>query len=151
MIHLDLLRYKDQLQIRTEQDNTRIFDPVRRRWILFQPEELVRQLFIHYCVSSKLCSINNMSVERQISVNDLHRRYDIALHNSQGEPWLLVECKAPTVPVSQKSMDQIAHYNIVLRVPYLIVTNGIDTFGCHVDFTQKSFVEIFEMPVSNNI
>jgi len=147
MIHLDLLQNKDQLKTRTEKGIKRIFDPVRRKWILLQPEEVVRQLFIHYCISNNYCSINNMSIERQISVNDLHRRYDIALHNSRGEPWLLVECKAPSIPVSQKTMDQIAHYNIALRVPYLIVTNGIDTFGCQVDFGRKSFEEIFEFPV----
>jgi Type I restriction enzyme R protein N terminus (HSDR_N) len=143
---LDLLKYKDQLRTRADKDHIRIFDPVRKRWVLLQPEELVRQLFIHYCISSKLCTANNMSIERQISVNNLHRRYDIALHDSQGDPWLLVECKAPAIAISQKTMDQIANYNIVLQVPYLIVTNGIDTFGCHVDLKEKLVAEIYEMP-----
>ncbi len=87
-----------------------------------------------------------MSIERQISVHNLHRRYDIALHDARGKPWLLVECKAPAIAISQKTMDQIAQYNIVLQVPYLIVTNGIDTYGCHVDLKEKSVEEIFEMP-----
>jgi len=87
-----------------------------------------------------------MSVERRISVNNLQRRYDIALHDAHGNPWLLVECKAPSVPISQTTLDQIAHYNIALKVPYLIVTNGIDTFGCLVDFKEGSFEEIFSFP-----
>ncbi len=149
MLHLDLLQYKDQLQTRSENNTTRIFDPVRRTWVLLQPEELVRQLFIYYCISTNLSSVNTMSIERQISVNDLHRRYDIALHDAHGAPWLLVECKAPTVPVSQKTMDQIAQYNIALQVPFLIITNGIDTYGCRIDFDNKSFEEIFEMPDLN--
>ena len=146
-MHLDLLKYKDQLRTRSENDIAHIFDPVRNKWLVLQPEELVRQLFIQYCISNNICSIAKMSVERQISANDLQWRYDIALHDDKGYPWLLVECKAPDVPVTQKTLDQISRYNIVLKVPYLIVTNGIDTYGCRVDFAKKSFEEIFEFPV----
>ena len=147
MIHLDLLQYKDQLKTRSENNVTHIFDPVRKRWLVLKPEELVRQLFIQYCISNRICSINKISVERQIAVNDVQRRYDIALHDSKGDPWLLVECKAPAVTVSQKTLDQIARYNVALQVPYLIITNGIDTFGCRVDLKDKSFEEIFDLPL----
>lgn len=146
MIDLNLLQYKDQLQVRTDKKGTLVFDPVRKKWFLLQPEELVRQLFIIHCLKNKLTSLNHISVERQISINQLKRRYDIALHDKSGAPWLLVECKAPSVPISQKTMDQIAHYNFTLKVPYLIVTNGIETYGCVVDLENKRFEEIGELP-----
>lgn len=149
MLELNLLQYKDQLRSRkNESGEPQLWDPVRKTWLILQPEELVRQLFIQFCVSNKITSVSRISVEREIKVNALRRRYDIAIHDNTGHPWLLVECKAPGFRLDQSVMDQIALYNMELRVPYLIVTNGIESHGFHIHFDSRSFEPIQAFPES---
>lgn len=147
MIELDLIAYQDEIRTRSDkQGQTEIYDRVRKRWILLQPEELVRQLFIHYCISNQICPASRISIERQISVNEITRRYDIALFNSSGQATVLVECKAPSVVLDNSVLEQIAHYNMTLRVPYLVVTNGMHTHAFYIDFEAGSYTSLEAIP-----
>lgn len=124
-----------------------IFDPVRRKWVACLPEETVRQLFIQYCIATERCTFNRIGIERKVEVHGLMRRYDLVLFDTTGEPWLLAECKSPDVQITQQTLDQIARYNLSLRVPYLVVTNGIQTFCVKVDLDAGSYT--FEEDIPN--
>jgi len=90
-----------------------------------------------------------MSVERQFNVLGMQRRYDLVLFDKSAAPILLAECKAPSVPLNQDALDQAARYNIGLRVPYLFVTNGPQTYCCKIDFSRQSWKFLKSMPAIN--
>ena len=87
-----------------------------------------------------------MSVEKLLIVNTLRRRTDLVVYNKKGEPILLVECKAPKIKISQKTFEQIGQYNIALRVPYLIVTNGLQHFCCQIDHQNNTYDYLGDIP-----
>ena len=148
MIDLDLISYQEHLRTRrTAQGQTEIYDVVRKKWLTLQPEEMVRQLFVHYCILENICPAPRISIERKITVNEITRRYDIALFNSSAQPEVLVECKAPSVILDQPVFEQIAHYNMALKVPYVVVTNGQNTHAFKIDFARGEFYPMDEIPV----
>ncbi len=102
-----------------------IFDEFRNRWVAFTPEEWVRQNVARYLVEALGYPSSLMLLEQKIRMNGMVRRCDIVIYSRSGTPVLLVECKAPDVPVNQKVFDQVARYNLVLGVKYLLVTNGL--------------------------
>ncbi|MFT3886531.1 MAG: type I restriction enzyme HsdR N-terminal domain-containing protein [Flavobacteriales bacterium] len=110
-----------------------VFDPFRRRWVALTPEEWVRQHFLNYLVQDLGCPASLISVEHTIALNRLAKRVDLVVHDHGAKPLLLVECKAPHVPLDQRVLEQVARYNIVFRVPYLFVTNGLMHYACRVD------------------
>ena len=73
-----------------------------------------------------------MGVEKMIKYNNLKTRADIILYNKEGNPIMIVECKAPNVKITQDAFNQIAKYNFKLQVPFLVVTNGIQHFCCQM-------------------
>ncbi len=87
-----------------------------------------------------------MSLEHGLTYNKLSKRSDILVHNREGKPWLIVECKAPTVKISQDVFDQIARYNFVLKVPYLVVTNGLEHYCCQMDYQAASYIFLENIP-----
>ena len=143
---LDLLPYQEQLKLSNEDGQTRVWDILRKKWIVLTPEEHVRQLLIHYMIDSKGISKNRLSVEKQITVNDVKKRFDLCIHDSTGHPNVLIECKAPTVAIDQKVFDQVSYYNVALQVPYLLVTNGRLSYLCviHHDSGTYSFLDTFD-------
>lgn len=114
-------------------DNGRVFDIVRRRWVALTPEEWVRQNTInmlHY----RLCyPLELMQVEAAITLNGLTKRCDIVVYDRAVRPWMMVECKKESVPINQKVVDQACRYNLVLQVPYLLLTNGRQQLCLEVD------------------
>ena len=100
-----------------------IFDPVRRRYVICTPEEEVRQTYLLYLINGLNVPNIAISVEKEIRYNQLSRRYDIVVF-SKGECLLIVECKAPTVKLSRKTLYQIATYNAVLQAKYIVLFNG---------------------------
>lgn len=114
-------------------------DPIRRKWIQLTPEEFVRQLTLEYLMELPALSKRLLSVEKQIKVNGLTKRFDILLYNDKAEPFLLVECKAPQVKLSDETFRQISFYNLELKVPLLLITNGMDSYFCKVDFENAAY------------
>lgn len=102
-----------------------IRDVIRNKYVALTPEEWVRQHVIHYLMGEKRYPRTWIAVEREIDLYGLKRRFDIVCYDRQGKPYLLVECKAPGVVLSQTVFDQAFRYNLVLDAPYVAVTNGI--------------------------
>ena len=114
-------------------DNT-IFDPVRKRFVNAFPEELVRQSF------------SRMAIEREIIVFQKPRRFDILVYDKQGEPYILIECKAPEIKLSQAILDQLSIYNFALKAPYACIFNGRMSKAMHFNFNEKSYTLIDKLP-----
>lgn len=114
-------------------EGDRVFDPVRRRWVALTPEEWVRQHVLNYLVHELGCPASLISVEHTIALNRLAKRADLVVHDRAAKPVLLVECKAPHVPMDQRVLEQVARYNLVFRVPYLFITNGLVHYACRID------------------
>jgi len=120
-------RIKDKL------DRKLIFDGFRRRWVALSPEEWVRQNFVRYLTEVKHFPASLVAIERSLRMNQRDFRTDIVLFSKSGNPLVVVECKAPEVKITQQVFDQIARYNLDLRVNYLIVTNGLVHYCCRFD------------------
>jgi len=148
MIAVDLLKYKEQLQITYADGKTFVKDPIRKKNIILQPEELVRQLLLCYFIKSTNFHRNQIQVEKKIQIHDMIRRFDIVIYNKEVTPFLLVECKAPDIKINQSTFDQIAVYNMKLNAPYLVVSNGINTYCVQINHDTKSYEFLTEIPQS---
>ncbi len=124
------------LRIQTCDDGvTRVYCPLRRRFVALTPEEWVRQHFVHHLVNDLGYPAPLLANEVSITLNSTSRRCDTVLYSSAGlRPLMIVEYKAPHIPVTQSVFDQIVRYNMVLRVPLLIVSNGLSHYCCSVDY-----------------
>ena len=138
MQHLNLPDHG--VKLRHAADGDQVWDPVRRKWLVLTPEEWVRQHVLNHLVHDLHCPVSLTAMERVITLNDLTKRADIVVHGRNGKPLLLVECKAPDVKVDQAVFEQAARYNLVFRVDYLLVTNGLLHYCCRVDL-DKGTVE----------
>jgi len=133
-------RIKDKL------DRKLIFDGFRRRWVALSPEEWVRQNFVRYLTDEKHYPATLVAIERSLRMNQRDFRTDIVLFSKSGNPLVVVECKAPEVKITQQVFDQIARYNLDLRVNYLIVTNGLVHYCCRFDQAQLNYTFLPEIP-----
>ncbi|MBX2876946.1 MAG: type I restriction enzyme HsdR N-terminal domain-containing protein [Saprospiraceae bacterium] len=146
MIDIDLLARQQQLKVKSEEGNRYLFDPIRKKWLVIQPEELVRQLIILYLIEEKQYNKNRINIEMGLQVNELQKRCDILVYDQNMDPFLLVECKAPSVMINQATFRQIANYNLPLKVPYLLVTNGRVSYCCRMDYEEESYEFVKEVP-----
>ena len=146
MIALDLMPYQSLLQVKNQAGQSLLFDCIRRKWLVLQPEELVRQLLVQYLLSEKSYPRNRFSLERGLTINELGKRYDVLVYDQEVKPFLLAECKAPQIMLTDAVFRQIANYNMPLQVQYLLVTNGIQTFCCKMDYELQSYEFVQEVP-----
>ncbi|MBO4574221.1 MAG: type I restriction enzyme HsdR N-terminal domain-containing protein [Bacteroidales bacterium] len=109
-------------------NKTVVFDPLRKEYVALTPEEQVRQKMLHYLVETRKVPAGLIAVEYSIKVNNLPKRADIVVFNNLGEPQMIVECKAETVPITEKVLDQAIRYYSGLKVKYLTLTNGKSMF-----------------------
>lgn len=123
-----------------------IFDNLRRKHIALTPEEWVRQHFVHYLISQKGYPASLMANEAKITLNSLIRRCDTIVYNKHLEPLMILEYKNPDVVISQQVFDQIVRYNIVLRVKYLIVSNGKSHYCCKMNYETQTFDYLNDIP-----
>jgi len=123
-----------------------IFDNFRKRWVSLTPEEWVRQNFARYLTEHKHFPASLVAIERSLRMNQRDFRTDIVLFSKSGNPLVVVECKAPEVKISQQVFDQIARYNLDLRVSFLIVTNGLTHYCCRFDQQQLTYTFLPEIP-----
>ena len=147
--NLNLPDYK--FDLKRKENSLYIKCMVRNRLLVLTPEEWVRQNFIAYLISDKNVPQSLIAVEKQIKVNGLTKRFDILVYNTQGTPQILIECKADTVPVNQAVFNQVSTYNMALKVPYLIVTNGVSHYVARVSFTEKEVSFLKEIPSFNEL
>ena len=123
-----------------------IFDFIRKKYVILTPEEWVRQNFLKYLVEEKKYPASLIAVEKEFKLNNLSKRSDAVIYNKQGNPYLIIECKAPEVKIDQKVFDQIARYNMVLNVELLVVTNGLQHFCCKLDAEEDTYYFLKEIP-----
>ena len=136
-------------RLKNSENNTHIFDVVRKKFVVLQPEEWVRQHCIQYLIQEKNYPISLINVEKVILINGLKKRYDIVVFNPNGSLELVVECKAPKIKISQATFDQIARYNLTLKAPYLMVTNGLNHYFCTMNYNNESFEFLENLPNYN--
>lgn len=135
-----------QFKLKQNGVRTQIFDVIRKKYVALTPEEWVRQNFLQYLIQEKKFPASLIAVEAGLKYNQLQKRMDVLVYDKQGSPHLIVECKAPEVKISQDVFDQIARYNMVFKVKYLIVTNGINHFCCLMDYTENSYKYLEMIP-----
>ncbi len=119
---------------------------IRKKFVVLQPEEWVRQHVLHFLMEEKKYPKSLINVEKQLTVNAIKKRYDVVIFKSSGQIDLLVECKAPSVNIDQQVFDQIARYNMKLNAQLLMVTNGIDHYYCRMDYEQEKYTFIKDVP-----
>ena len=123
-----------------------IFDPLRKKRVALTPEENVRQQFIRYLNEKRGWPLHMMGSETEISIGDVKLRCDIVCYGKDLTPKMIVECKRPTVKISSRTFEQIWHYALILKVEYIVVTNGKETFACRYDQEKKQYVFIGDIP-----
>lgn len=128
-----------------------IFDEVRKKFLVLTPEEWVRQHVVQFLIREKKVPKGLIQLEGGLNYNGLQKRSDVLVFNAAGEKVLLVECKAPKVKISQDTFDQIARYNFVHRVPWLLVSNGLAHYCCLLNWEQSSYQFVPELPLYANL
>jgi Type I restriction enzyme R protein N terminus (HSDR_N) len=137
-------------RFKNSENKVSIFDEVRKKFIILSPEEWVRQHTVQFLIQEKNYPKSYLNVEKLIRVNDLNKRYDIVVFHPNGELFLLVECKAPEVKITQETFNQIARYNLMLKAQYLMVTNGVNHYFCQMDFENEKYVFLQDLPEYNS-
>lgn len=138
-------------RFKNSENKVLIFDEIRKKFIILTPEEWVRQHVIHYLLNELNYPKSLINVEKLIKINDLSKRYDVVVFKSTGEILVLIECKAPSITISQATFDQIARYNLVLNAQFLMVTNGLNHYFCQMDFENEKYLFLKNLPTYNNI
>lgn len=136
-----------QFKIKQQGLRTQIFDSIRKKYVVLTPEEWVRQNFLQFLIQEKNYPASLIAVEAGLKYNQLQKRMDVLVYDKQGTPHLMVECKAPEVKINQDVFDQIARYNMVFKVKYLVVTNGMHHFCCLMDYTNNAYQYLEQIPV----
>lgn len=133
-------------KIKEETGTYFIFDETRKKYLVLTPEEWVRQHVVQFIIKEKGYPKSLIKLEGGLKLNSLQKRTDVVVYNTTGEKILLIECKAPSVKITQSVFDQIARYNIVHKVPLLLVSNGLEHFCCEIDFDAKKYKFIEHLP-----
>lgn len=149
MQQLEFRQY--HFQTKNTENKWRIFDIIRKKYVVLTPEEWVRQHVIHFLVYDKGYPKTLMAVERLIKVNDLEKRFDIAVFNTDGSIHILVECKSYKVKITQGVFDQIARYNLTLKSSILMLTNGLTHYYCSVNNDKQQYDFLDQLPIYTKV
>ena len=144
MQKLNLPNYN--FKFKSSENKTLIFDNLRKKYMVLTPEEWVRQHFVCFLIEEKKYPVSLIAIEKQLTINNLKKRSDILVFNTDGKPEIIVECKAPSIKITQAAFDQIARYNLKLKAKYLIVTNGLEHFYCKMDFKNETYIFLKMIP-----
>jgi len=136
-------------RLKNSKNKRLIFDEIRKKFMVLQPEEWVRQHCVQYLIQVKKYPKSLINIEKELHVNDLKKRYDIVVFNSDGSIHLIVECKAPKITINQTTFDQIARYNLALKANYLMITNGLNHYYCTMDFKNERYQFLKDIPDYN--
>ena len=144
MIRLNLPSF--DIKISGSKQHPQILDVLRRKFITLTPEEWVRQHFVHFMVEHLHYPASLLANEVSMQVGDKILRADTILYNKQLQPVMIVEYKAPHIPITQQVFDQIATYNMLLHVDYLVVSNGLQHYVCKMDYDSKKYLYLEAIP-----
>ena len=134
------------ISIRKHGNRDQIFDILRRKFVALTPEEWVRQHFVHYLTEHKGYPMMLLANEVQLKVGDKTVRADSVLYDNHLQPRMIIEYKAPTIKMKKKVFDQISVYNLLLHVDYLIVSNGLQTYCCKMDYDNQKYLFLTDIP-----
>ncbi len=146
---LNLPAYEFQTQ--KDGDDISIFDRLRKKFVALTPEENVRQHFVEYLIKERAFPAGLMNNEIAIVQNGIKRRCDTVVFDRTGEPLMIVEYKAPHVKITQEVFNQIYRYNLVLKVKYLVVTNGMVNYCCKVDYENRRCHFLSNIPLYDSL
>ncbi|PZD77241.1 type I restriction enzyme HsdR N-terminal domain-containing protein [Mesonia sp. K7] len=135
-----------QFRFKNTENKMAVFDIVRKKFVMLTPEEWVRQHVVCFLREQKKYPLQLINVEKQLKVNDLSKRYDVVGFYPDGRINLVVECKAPSVKITQTTFDQIARYNLSLQADFLMVTNGLEHYFCQLDYENKKYHFLTDIP-----
>ena len=132
-----------------------IFDPQRRKWVKLTPEEWVRQHFVQYLINQGRYPPGLIGIEIMFRYNTMKKRVDILVRDRNGKPVMIVECKSPDIRISDfyedKVYDQVGGYNLGYKVPYAIVTNGIDNYAFKFNAEKMQYEHILQIPLYDDL
>ena len=123
-----------------------IFDEIRKKFVVLNPEEWVRQNFIQFLLDKKKYPSSLMAVEKKVEINHQPQRFDLLIYDRNGNPLVMAEFKSPEVRITQDAFNQVVRYNMVLKVKYIFVSNGLQHFACLIDYQNNSFRFLEEIP-----
>jgi hypothetical protein len=138
-------------ELKKSAESVFIFDALRKRFVVLTPEEWVRQHFIHYLIEHLKYPKALIRVEGGLTFNTLSKRSDIVVFDREVKPWMIVECKAPALKLSQRTIEQAATYNHSLKAKYIVITNGMSTICCETDWLNSHTVVLKEMPMYDGL
>lgn len=144
MYRLNLPQY--EIKIKQQNGKTLILDTLRRKFVSLTPEEWVRQHFIHFLTEHKGYPASLIANEIELTCGQKKLRCDSVLYDSQARPRMIMEYKAPTIAITQKVFNQISVYNMLLKVDYLVVSNGLQHYCCRMDYANNSYSFLKEIP-----
>lgn len=148
MEKLNLPQYP--IKLKEEEGKAYIFDTIRKKYLILTPEEWVRQNFIQYLIQDKNYPASLIEIEKGLKLNELQKRADALIYKGS-KPSVLIEFKAPKVKITQGVFEQIGRYNSIFKVPYLIVSNGLEHYCARIDFEQNSFEFLEGVPIYNSL
>ncbi|MCR9182462.1 MAG: type I restriction enzyme HsdR N-terminal domain-containing protein [Flavobacteriaceae bacterium] len=144
MQQLDFPKYN--FRFKSSENKISIFDEIRKKFVILTPEEWVRQHVVQFLICEKHFPKGHINVEKELVLNQTRKRYDAVIYNKDGSIFLVVECKAPQITISQDTFDQIARYNLSLNATYLMVTNGLHHYYCQLDYENEKYRFLKEIP-----
>ena len=128
-----------------------VYDVLRKKYVSLTPEEWVRQHFVWYLIEERGIPASWCVVESKLVFNSMTCRSDILVRNRQGEPAMVVECKAPSVKLSERVIGQVVKYNWTLKARYVVITNGLRHIACSLDYESKSWSFLSEIPGKDDL
>lgn len=139
------------IKISGTRQHPKIFDVLRQRWVSLTPEEWVRQQFVHFLITHKGYPDALMANEISLKVGEKTLRADSVVYDRTARPIVIIEYKAPEIAITQKVIDQISVYNLLLHADYLIVSNGINHYCCRMDYSSNSYTFLEDIPAYEQI
>lgn len=133
-------------RLKNSENKIAAFDDIRKKFIILTPEEWVRLHTVQFLINEKHFPQSHINVEKQLTLGKLIKRYDVVVYKPTGKIHLIVECKAPSVKITQATFDQIARYNMQLKATYLMVTNGLEHYYCQMDYKKEKYIFLPELP-----
>ena len=137
-------------RFKNNENKVSIFDEIRKKFIILTPEEWVRQHVVQFLLEEKKYPKSLINVEKVLKINGLRKRYDVVVFNSDGSIFILIECKAPEIKITQATFDQIARYNMTMNAQFLMVTNGLNHYFCQMDYENEKYSFLENLPNYNS-
>ncbi len=116
------------LKAKKEKDKTYLWCPIRKKWLIFTPEEWVRQQWISFFLYQNYPTgwiISEYTVTYQ---NKKKIRLDLALLDENQKMVLLAEFKKIDYQITSLDLEQLLRYASLLNPEYLLLSNYKQVF-----------------------